>query len=194
MKDLVPFCNNRSLARHDVFAKRLKVNFYMVRNGSPPQLLVEEVRLSEMKSYGFHINFISISCWLEGYSNPFKVPNRNSLMAVCHPSIQPFVCQFIHVLSRNSSYVVQSILLLENKSYCSVSHIFAVHCFICSMMLWFGTNRCAASVSLPVFICLRGAVLNLLHAFLWELLLERYTHICWHIALFVSHMTAMTAW
>jgi len=37
---------------------------------------------------------------------------------------------------------------------------FAVHCFVCGIMLWSGTDRCAASVSLPLFICLYRTVIT----------------------------------
>jgi hypothetical protein len=65
--------------------------------------------------------------------------------------------------------------MLENKSYCDVSYIllFSVS-RICSIKLQYGTNSCAVSVSLPVSICPHAAILNLLHAFLLELLLDSY--------------------
>ena len=83
--------------------------------------------------------------------------------------------------------------MFENKNDCSVSYIllFLVS-HICSISL-----QCVLMVVLCLSACLplsiwpHAAILNMLPAFLWELLLESFTKICWCIAHLVSHTTVM---
>ena len=53
------------------------------------------------------------------YINDISSLRVNGSLSSIHPSVH----SFIHVLSENSTYVGLSVLMLENKNYCNVSHI-----------------------------------------------------------------------
>ena len=82
----------------------------MVRNDSPPQLLVEEFRLSEVKSNGFQYKFYQY--FLLTRRILWRLLSaKEELLNICVSSIYLSIYSFIHMLSKNSTYVGLNIMI-----------------------------------------------------------------------------------